>query len=90
MRLYVAVRDRDWKTVPGVLIQTEKKISGDSFHIALEMEHKSEDIHFVWSGTLCGDSEGAITFSSDGEARKILERNHIGICLLFPAQFVVI
>ena len=87
MRIYVAVRDRDWNTVPCVLTQTEEQINEDSFDIDFEMEHKTDDIHFVWRGALCGDSEGKITFSFDGEARKTFERNRIGFCLLFPAQF---
>ena len=87
LRLYAAVRDGSWKTVPGVLTRTEAAIAADSFRIAFEMEHRQGNVDFVWRGTLTGASEGMITFEFDGEARTTFDRNRIGFCLLLPAQF---
>jgi hypothetical protein len=85
-RLYAAVRDKDWSTVPSSLTHLEESIQEDSFRMMYISEHKQGDIHFVWRGTLIGSREGILTFTFDGEAITTFERNRIGFCILHPAE----
>src|SRR4051812_17455283 len=68
-RIYVAVRDRNWGTVPRLLSQVQMTVHPDSFHIAYTVENKQGDIDFYWQGEIRGDSQGTLTFSMNGEAR---------------------
>jgi D-apionolactonase len=85
LRVYAAVRDEDWGTVPAALRVHEREIRSDGFCIRYEAEHRQGSIHFVWQGLLTGDANGVITFSLDGEAKTTFRRNRIGFCLLHPA-----
>jgi len=85
-RIYVAVRDRNWGTVPARLAHVEVAGGADSFRIVYEAEHREREIDFFWTGTLTGDACGTIAFSMDGEARSSFQRNRIGFCLLLPMR----
>jgi hypothetical protein len=86
LRLYAAVRDQHWATVPGQLQMIEQTIRPDSFHLLYQSEHRQAEIHFVWRGEITGSSQGVITFTMDGEARTSFARNRIGFCMLHPAS----
>ncbi len=83
-RIYVAVRDPNWETVPGVLTELQRQVREDSFLIEFQSEHRQEDIHFLWRGSLTGTSDGVITFTMEGEARTTFRSNRIGLCVLHP------
>ena len=85
-RIYVAVRDRNWGTVPMVLSNVRMQVAGDAFHIACDAEHIEGDIDFVWKGTIDGDGQGTIVFVMDGLARSTFWRNRIGFCVLHPMR----
>ncbi len=85
-RVYVAVRDRNWGTVPGILSNLNLNAQSDSFHISYEMLHRQGDIAFAWKGIIVGDNEGTITFQMEGEALSTFWRNRIGFCVLHPIQ----
>jgi hypothetical protein len=86
LRLYAAVRDQHWGTVPGVRQMIEQTIRPDSFYLLYQSEHRQGDIHFVWRGEITGSPQGVITFTMDGEARTGFARNRIGFCILHPAS----
>jgi D-apionolactonase len=83
-RVYVAVRDRNWGTVPGSLANLQVQTTRDTFRISFDVEHRREEIDFAWMGTITGDAEGTIQFKMDGEARSTFLRNRIGFCVLHP------
>ena len=85
-RVYVAVRDRNWDTVPPHLSNVQMDIAKDSFRIAYDVEHRQGDIDFFWKGTITGDANGTITFAMDGVARSTFWRNRIGFCVLHPIR----
>jgi len=85
-RIYVAVRDRNWGTVPATLSDLRVEATQESFDITFSAECKRGDIHFVWKGAIKGDPKGTITFSMDGEAKSTFLRNRIGICVLHPIK----
>ncbi|MCB0114930.1 MAG: hypothetical protein KDD84_12605, partial [Caldilineaceae bacterium] len=85
-RVYVAVRDRNWNTIPLVLSDVQLEDNGDSFHVTYSADHRQDDIDFHWQGTIHGAADGTITFAMDGAARSTFLRNRIGFCVLHPAN----
>ncbi|MGQ9502648.1 MAG: hypothetical protein ACUVSB_11380 [Anaerolineae bacterium] len=85
-RVYVAVRDRNWDTVPPRLGNVQIEANSDSFRIQYEVENKEGEIDFFWKGTIEGSAQGTITFSMNGIARSTFMRNRIGLCVLHPIK----
>jgi len=87
-RIYVAVRDRLWRTIPPQISNLELEIGADRFHVTFAAAHRQGEpdfqIDFRWTGTITGDASGKITFTMDGEARSDFRRSRIGICVLHP------
>ncbi len=83
-RLYVAVRDRNWGTVPNRFSNVQMQINEASFQIAYTVDNQQGDIAFRWQGLIQGNSQGTITFQMAGEAHSTFLRNRIGFCLLHP------
>src|SRR2546422_772396 len=83
-RIYAAVRDRNWGTVPARLENVEVDSREDSFRIRYDAEHKEREIHFVWRGEITGGQDGTIRFSFDGESKTTFLKNRIGFCVLHP------
>jgi hypothetical protein len=83
-RIYVAVRDRNWNTVPGEVAGLEVDERADSFDVRFSVRHRAPDIDFSWQGTIAGDADGRITYSLDGVAERELQYNRIGICVHHP------
>jgi hypothetical protein len=85
-RIYAAVRDRNWNTIPSQISNLKFEIQAESFHISYEATHREHEIDFVWRGEITGDAAGTIRFTFDGEARSTFLRNRIGFCVLHPAE----
>ncbi len=85
-RVYAAVRDRNWGTVPAKVSLLICEIEEDSFKVLFESEHREQEIDFIWRGEITGDEAGTIRFTFDGEARSTFLRNRIGFCVLHPAD----
>jgi D-apionolactonase len=84
--IYFALRDRNWGTVPGQLIERERVIGPDSFRIEFECEHRQTGIHFAWRGLIEGSSDGSVRYACDGVVRGTFLKNRIGFCLLHPIR----
>ena len=83
-RIYAAVRDENWVTVPAVLSEERFERDADGFRITYQAEHRQGGLHFVWSGRITGAADGTITFTLRGEARTSFRRSRIGLCVLHP------
>jgi hypothetical protein len=83
-RVYAAVRDRNWNTIPGVPSELEVDDRGDSFDVRFHVRHVSHDVDFAWDGTIAGGADGRISLSLDGVAGRDLLYNRIGFCVLHP------
>ncbi len=83
-RIYVAVRDPNWNTVPVNITIREISIQSDSFLIGYHAEHLNGVIHFSWKGVIVGASDSSLTFTMDGRAQSTFLRNRIGFCILHP------
>ena len=83
-RIYAAVRDRDWGTVPATLSAVQIDIQPESFQISYQAEHRQGSLHFVRQCRITGMADGTVTFTMDGTARSAFLRNRIGCCVLHP------
>jgi hypothetical protein len=85
-RVYVAVRDKNWGTVPAEINLISMDISEKEFNLSFHVEHRQQEIDFVWDGTITGNAQGTLEFHMDGIARSDFLRNRIGFCVLHPAD----
>lgn len=87
-RVYGAIRDAEWGTVPGVVTELERIIEADRFRIVYESRHRDAErgIDFRWTGTIEGFADGTLAWTFDGEALSDFDRNRIGLCVLHPAD----
>jgi hypothetical protein len=85
-RLYVAVRDHDWDTIPGALDGLTVEEDGASFTIRFAVRHRRGAIDFAWAGEITGAASGALTYAMDGRASSAFRYNRIGLCVLHPME----
>jgi len=83
-RVYAAVRDRSWNTIPGQISDLELDTRDDSFDVSFRVRHRGSDIDFAWVGAISGDPSGRIAFSFDGRAEIDMQYNRIGLCVHHP------
>ena len=88
-RLYVAVRDHDWGTVPLVLDDVQIVRDREGFRVTFTATHHAdtpEPIAFRWHGAFVGTADGTLTATMDGAAEITFRRNRIGWCVLHPPE----
>jgi hypothetical protein len=83
-RIYAAVRDRNWGTVPFEMTDLRSEIGEDRFRMTYTRTHQKNEIHFVWRAEIAGEPDGSLHFTFDGEAKSTFLRNRIGFCVLHP------
>jgi D-apionolactonase len=85
-RIYMAVRDRNWHTIPAMLTDEVIEQADDRFEIRYRALHQEGPVCFRWQAHIVGTAAGEITFRMQGEACSTFWRNRIGICVLHPAE----
>jgi hypothetical protein len=85
-RVCVAVRDRNWGTVPPRLRHLRIDARPDSFDLSYDCELRQGEIDFFWRAEIAGSEDGTLTFSMDGIARSTFLKNRIGFCVLHPIR----
>jgi hypothetical protein len=83
-RIYVAVRDEVWGTVPGVIGDLRVEQDADSFEIAFTSRHRQGPIDFEWKALFSGDADGTISCSMDGVANSAFRYAKIGFNVHHP------
>jgi len=83
-RIYAAVRDENWGTVPAAVRMVRTDVHSESFVVEFESQHMQPPIDFTWRGTIIGEADGRLTFTMDGVANRTFRKNRIGFCLLHP------
>ena len=83
-RVYAAVRDVDWDTVPAAVSGLEVEQADASFRVEFDARHARREIDFSWHGRITGDENGRVEVVFDGRAEKVLPYNRIGICVHHP------
>lgn len=82
--VYFAVRDEDWRTIPGILSNLDIQDLPDSFKISYDCTHREGGIDFRWKAEVTGNADGTIVWRMDGRAFTSFQKNRIGICVLHP------
>ncbi len=85
-QIYAAVRDRNWRTIPGLISGEKIESRSDSFEISYRSEHLEDGIHFAWNAHILGKPDGTIFFEMDGAAGSSFLKNRIGVCVLHPIR----
>jgi hypothetical protein len=83
--VYMAVRDRDWNTIPPRITNQRVRALPDGYEISFDADHHLNEIHFAWRGTIRGTGD-RIEFEMDGIARSSFWKNRIGFCVLHPTR----
>jgi len=83
-RIYVAIRDHNWETAPGHLMNLQKDVASHHFQISFDMVNRLGEIDFQWWGSITGTARGTLEFRMEGVARGSFRRNRIGFCILHP------
>jgi len=85
-RLYFALRDRNWNTIPASLTDLEVHDQGRAFEIRYRATHLAGEIDFRWRASIRGDEQGTIRFEAAGRAYSDFLRNRIGLCVHHPLR----
>jgi hypothetical protein len=64
-RVYVAVRDRNWGTVPGEPERIDVEERDGGFAVRFDCTHRQHDLDVTWHGEIVGTAEGVVSFSMD-------------------------
>lgn len=83
-RVYAAVRDVDWDTVPGVVSELRIEESDDGFRVEFDVRHARREVDLAWHGTIAGDLAGRIEYVFDGSACAAFPFARIGLCVHHP------
>src|ERR1700736_264012 len=77
-RIYLAVRDDVWNTIPATLSDIVVDATDDSFDVRFTARHVYADIDFGWSGTITGAADGTSTYECKGTAGRAFRYAKIG------------
>src|SRR5690348_8140949 len=85
-RVLVAVRDRNWGTVPNQLSNVRLEQGADWFHIEYDVDSRQREIDFGWHAVLHGTGAGTLSFAFEGLARTSFWSNRLGLVVLHPIR----
>ena len=83
-RIYGAVRDGFWNTVPGVISGMTVEEGDGGFVVRFRSEHRQFEADFVWEAEITGMADGTVRYVFEGRAGRTFARNRIGLCVLHP------
>ena len=78
-RIYVAVRDRNWDTIPGEVSDLTVEQEDDRFTVRFTVTHRQHDIDWVWRGEILGEPDGTISYAMDATAGADMTYKLIGL-----------
>jgi len=85
-RVYVAVRDANWRTPRMAVTKLYVERTPDTFSVTYVGRFKQQSVDFLARVRIDGEADGTIRFALDGEAQAEFQRNRIGICVLHPIE----
>jgi len=83
-RIYVAVRDVAWNSIPATYSDPRLDVADDHFTVDFTARHDYQDLHFSWHGTITGTADGAIAYTMDSMAHADFPYNKIGLNIHHP------
>ncbi len=85
-RIYVAVRDLDWNTLPGEISDLEIADDSGKFRIRFTRRHRSGGLDYQWHAEIDGEADGTIRYRMRGAALAAFPYAKIGICVHHPTD----
>jgi D-apionolactonase len=85
-RIYVALRDEVWNTIPGELSNLDIEEGDQSFRVEFDSRHRYREIDFAWQGTIEGRPDGSISYAMRGRPATEFRYAKIGINLHHPLR----
>jgi hypothetical protein len=67
-RVYVAVRDEVWNTIPATLSDVSVDAGADHFTVSFSARHRYAGIDLTWRGLITGTADGTVSYELDGVA----------------------
>jgi len=83
-RIYVAVRDRAWNSIPAAYSDLRLNVADDHFTVDFMARHDYQDLHVSWRGLITGAPDGAISYVMDGVAHADFPYNKMGFNIHHP------
>lgn len=83
-RVYVAVRDKAWITIPNQIRANKIDCNNNGFSISFDVRNRNKEIDFQWHGTITGTSDAKIDFVLVGKALRPFGYNRICILVHYP------
>ncbi|HEV8083964.1 MAG TPA: hypothetical protein VGP55_12215 [Chitinophagaceae bacterium] len=84
--IYFAVRDENWGTVPGKIINEQINQEENCFAITYEILFQQDDVKMLWKATIEGNADNSISFIIKGKALSTFKKNRAGFCVLHPIK----
>jgi len=88
-RIYFAVRDERWGTVPWVIVDEEVETQPEAITIRFLVVHERGEICFQWRAEITVElsPDGVnVTYSASGQPETDFHSNRIGLCVLHPIE----
>jgi hypothetical protein len=85
-RVYFALRDRHWKTLPNAISNLRLHEREGGFSIDYDAECRDCEIRFRWSASIAGKADGSISWRAHGKALSGFLKNRVGWCVLHPVE----
>ena len=85
-RVYLALRDRNWGTVPGTLSEERIEAREDTFSIGYNCRFAQGEIDYAASVRIIGSADNSLVFSMRGEALSGFQKNRLGLNILHPIR----
>jgi D-apionolactonase len=84
--IYSAVRDKNWLTIPPLVVEEKIEAEEKSFKIFFKCLYSTGDISFSASYLIEGRQDSSITLTMEGKAMENSLKNRIGWCVLHPVE----
>jgi hypothetical protein len=85
-RIYVAVRDEVWNTIPATYSDFAYDFAPDHFTVRLRAGHRYQQINVDWQGTISGNADGTIRYAMDAVANNAFRYCKMGFTIHHPPQ----
>lgn len=85
-RVYFAVRDAHWDTVPPNFEVSDVVSGAEEFTVEFRARCVNEIADVAWNGRIEGRTDGSITFTAEWQPGADFEYPRIGICVLYGAE----
>jgi len=83
-RIYVAIRDVNWNTIPAQITNLKIDSAEDHFLVQFDAAHQDGSLQFRWQARIEGKPDGAIEYTMQGVAENDFRYCRIGFCVLHP------